>query len=72
MDLRTQSCEDAIEHVERALGVRLDREAAVVKRRSVEARTDRGNGCASEPNGSRFWARAGGMGSEGHRSEEQR
>lgn len=41
MDLRTQPCQDVIDRVERRLGVRLDREAAVVKRRSVGGRTDR-------------------------------
>jgi hypothetical protein len=41
MDLRTQPCDDAIAHVERCLDVRLDLEAAVVKRRSLGARTDR-------------------------------
>ncbi|MGH4009121.1 MAG: hypothetical protein ACRDTH_13365 [Pseudonocardiaceae bacterium] len=41
VDLRTQLCQDVIDRVERCLGVRLDREAAVVKRRSVGARTDR-------------------------------
>jgi len=41
VDLRTQPCQDVIDRVERCLGVRLDREAAVVKRRSVGARTDR-------------------------------
>jgi hypothetical protein len=42
MDLRTQPCGDVIDRVERCLGVRLDRQATVVKRRSVGARTDRG------------------------------
>lgn len=42
MDFRTQSCDDVIADVERRLGVLLDRESAVVKRRSVGARTDRG------------------------------
>lgn len=42
VDLRTQPCQDVIDRVERCLGVRLDREAAVVKRRSVGGRTDRG------------------------------
>ncbi|MGH3866989.1 MAG: hypothetical protein ACRDQ4_12775 [Pseudonocardiaceae bacterium] len=41
MDLRTQPCGDVMDRVERCLDVRLDREAAVVKRRSVGARTDR-------------------------------
>jgi hypothetical protein len=41
VDLRTQPCQDVIDRVERRLGVRLDREAAVVKRRSVGGRTDR-------------------------------
>jgi len=41
MDLRTQPCPDVIDRVERCLGVRLDRQAAVVKRRSVGGRTDR-------------------------------
>ncbi|MGB8201807.1 MAG: hypothetical protein WCF33_19305 [Pseudonocardiaceae bacterium] len=41
MDLRTQPWENVVDRVERCLGVRLDREAAVVKRRSVGARTDR-------------------------------
>ncbi len=41
VDLRTQSCDDVIAQVERCLSVRLDREAAVVKRRSIGARTDR-------------------------------
>jgi hypothetical protein len=41
VDLRTQPWENVVDRVERFLGVRLDREAAVVKRRSVGARTDR-------------------------------
>ncbi|MGH3869199.1 MAG: hypothetical protein ACRDQ4_24435 [Pseudonocardiaceae bacterium] len=41
VDLRTQPWGDVIDRVERCLGVRLDREVAVVKRRSVGARTDR-------------------------------
>ncbi len=41
VDLRTQRCQDVIDRVERCWGVRLDREAAVVKRRSVGACTDR-------------------------------
>lgn len=41
MDLRTQPWEDMADRVECCLGVRLDRETAVVKRRSVGARTDR-------------------------------
>ncbi len=41
VDLRTQPWKDVVDRVERCLGVRLDREAAVVKRRSVGARTDR-------------------------------
>lgn len=41
VDLRTQSWGDVIDRVEHCLGVRLDRQAAVVKRRSVGARTDR-------------------------------
>ena len=41
MDLRTQPCQDVIDRVERCLGVQLDRETAVVKRRSVGGRTDR-------------------------------
>jgi len=41
VDLRTQLCQDVIDRVERRLGVRLDREAAVVKRCSVGGRTDR-------------------------------
>lgn len=41
VDLRTQPWGDVVDRVERCLGVRLDREAAVVKRRSVGAGTDR-------------------------------
>ena len=41
VDLRTRPCGDVTDRVERCLAVRLDREAAVVKRRSVGARTDR-------------------------------
>ncbi len=42
VDLRTQPWGgDVVDRVERCLGVRLGREAAVVKRRSVGARTDR-------------------------------
>jgi hypothetical protein len=41
VDLRTQPCQDVIDRVERCLGVRLDPETAVVKRRSVGGRTDR-------------------------------
>ncbi|MGH3550127.1 MAG: hypothetical protein ACRDQU_18845 [Pseudonocardiaceae bacterium] len=41
VDLRIQPCDAAIDRVERALGVRLDRKTAVVKRRSVGARTER-------------------------------
>lgn len=41
VDLRTQSSGEVIDRVERCLDVRLDREAAVVKRRSLGARTDR-------------------------------
>ena len=41
MDLRTQPWGDVVDRVERCLDVRLDRTAAVVKRRSVGASTDR-------------------------------
>ncbi len=41
VDFRTQSWKDVADRVERCLGVRLDRESAVVKRRSVGSRTDR-------------------------------
>jgi hypothetical protein len=41
VDLRTQRHQDVIDRVERCMGVRMDRKAAVVKRRSVGARTDR-------------------------------
>ncbi len=41
MDLRTQPWEDVVDRVERCLSVQLDPETAVVKRRSVGARTDR-------------------------------
>ncbi|MGH3871696.1 MAG: hypothetical protein ACRDSR_09305 [Pseudonocardiaceae bacterium] len=41
MDLRTQRCQDVLDRVERCWGVRLDREVAVLKRRSLGARTDR-------------------------------
>ncbi len=41
VDLRTRPWGAVVDRVERCLGVRLDREAAVVKRRSVGARTDR-------------------------------
>jgi hypothetical protein len=41
VDLRTQPCPDVIDRVERCLGARMDRQAAVVKRRSVGGRTDR-------------------------------
>ncbi|MGH3719676.1 MAG: hypothetical protein ACRDRI_12740 [Pseudonocardiaceae bacterium] len=40
VDLRTQPCEDVIDRVERRLGVRVDRETVVVKRRSLGGRTD--------------------------------
>jgi hypothetical protein len=41
-DLRKQPVEDVLRRVELGLGVRLDRESAVIKRRSVGARTNRG------------------------------
>ncbi|MEO7195357.1 MAG: hypothetical protein ABIZ05_11125 [Pseudonocardiaceae bacterium] len=41
MDLRTQPSWDVIDRVERCLGLRVDRETVVVKRRSVGGRTDR-------------------------------
>lgn len=41
-DLRKESVEDVLRRVEVGLGVRLDRDLAVTKRRSVGARTDRG------------------------------
>jgi hypothetical protein len=41
VDLRTQSWDGVIDRVECCLGVRLDRNAVVVKRRSVGARSDR-------------------------------
>jgi hypothetical protein len=42
VDLRTRPCGEVIDRVQRCLGVRLDREATVVKRRSMGGRTDRG------------------------------
>ncbi|MFC1410175.1 hypothetical protein ACEZCY_12990 [Streptacidiphilus sp. N1-12] len=41
VDLRVESVEDVLEHVEQALHVHMDRETVVRKRRSVGARTDR-------------------------------
>ena len=41
-DPRQRDVEPVLVRVERALGTRLDRDAAVRKRRSVGARTDRG------------------------------
>lgn len=41
-DLRKESVEDVLRRVEVGLDVRLDRDSAVTKRRSVGARTDRG------------------------------
>lgn len=59
MDLRTQSCDDVIAHVERRLSVRLDREAAVVKRRSIGTRTDRYTWVRIE---ARPWSKLAGQG----------
>ena len=42
LDLRTVTLEDVLDRVEHALGVRLERAAAVHKRRTIGARTDRG------------------------------
>lgn len=42
VDLRREPVDGVLDHVERALGVRLDRGGVVSKRRSVGARTDRG------------------------------
>lgn len=41
VDLRRQSVDAVLDHVERSLQVRLDRKTAVRKRRSLGARTDR-------------------------------
>ncbi|MGW2646526.1 hypothetical protein ACWC2T_16785 [Streptomyces sp. NPDC001393] len=42
VDLRTEPIDQVVDHVERSLGARLDRESVVRKRRTVGARTDRG------------------------------
>jgi hypothetical protein len=62
VDLRTQPCEDVIARVQRCLGVRLDRETTVVKRRSVGGRTDRGTWIRMEARSLSKLARQGGGG----------
>jgi hypothetical protein len=52
VDLRKGSVEAALDRAERMLGVRLDHETLVRKRRSVGARTDRGTSSGADLTGS--------------------